>query len=606
MFLRQVCSLRGVVCGCVLLVAVVTALQLLPSSTAAQEYAETVPAEGVVIFDNSRQQFWSPFDAGFFGYSELSIALREAGYLVTESNVPVTVSLTPLRPRGSILVMGTAADQWYSEKEIEAIVKYVEGGGGLLILAEPDPGAGDNFQNPLASKFGLLVLNQTVVDTTDSVAGTANQWIFGRSDFFGVERIGLPVSGHLMLAEPAFTIVAAKNFSPRFPPNAFPGGAVEYGEGRVVCIAESQFLINGGKKQIGIDCEQNREFALKIFDWLSRRERRVRTRIVPEFTTMTGFSMTLKVRVEGQTDLRASIQGGRIEPQLVENATGEVVFQMELNRDGYAEFSGSDGSRKVVLLLTAPGGGIGARLIFDTRGYGPEMGDPVNGMSEFAAILRDKGYWVYGVEEGLVNLRGLHGVVVVNPLRTDGRLYLGDVNDPGLHWIILGEPFSFIGVHNQLGEWFREKGFRDREIPVVTLCKQFGIDFLPYVIFEADSSRILGQHPTYPVLSYGVRDCEAFRCGVVDAEGGRPVLRASASAWGMEGVPGTRMGLQSMRPGPHDYKKRPVAALLKGNVFVLADMHVFSDQHTRPGGHWSLGVALADWMAGNELKVPEL
>jgi hypothetical protein len=558
-----------------------------------------------VIFDNSREQFWSPFDVGFFGYSELAVSLRRAGYVVTESTIPVTRSLQTIKPEGSVLVMGPAAGQWYSYREIDAIVEYVKEGGGLLILAEADASGGNNFQNPLSTQFGCLLNNVSVVDTANSVPNTADQWIFARSDFFGIDRVGLPVTGFLILGGPAFPILTPMETAA--PSNAVVGGAVTHGEGRVICIADSQFLINGGKKEIGIESAQNRAFAMAVFDWLAGRERKERARIVPEFTLMTGYAIKAKIRVEGTTDITAHIEGGTVEPQTVKNASGELAFDIELQKDGYVEFVGSDGSRQRIVLLTPPRGGIGAQLVFDMRGHGASMGDPINGLSEFAALLRDKTYWVWGVEEGLINLAGLHGVVVVNPLREDGRLYLGDLKGAGLRWVILAEPFSSIGVRNAVGEWFRARGFSDRPTPAADLAKQFGVDCLPYVIFEADSSRTLGRHPTYPALGYGIEECYSFRCGVVEAESGRPVLLASESAWGVDGGLGLRLSTENMKPGTHDYKRQPIAAaILSENALVVADLHVFSAQHVRARGNWSLGLALGDWIAGLDLKIPEL
>ncbi len=616
MIRAQVFLSPSLLCGCVVLaLAAALGTAVLPSSSCwAQESDMRIPANDVVIFDNSREQFWSAFDVGFFGYSELAISLREAGYVVTESTIPVTRALGAIKPEGSVLVMGPAAGQRYSYREIDAIVEYVKEGGGLLILAEADASGGNNFQNPLSTQFGFLLNNVSVVDTANSVPGTADQWIFARSEFFGIERVGLPVTGFILLGGEAFPILTPmETASPSqitvggtATRKVFVGGATTHGKGRVVCIADSQFLINGGRKEIGIGSAQNRKFALAVFDWLAGKEGKERARIVPQFTLMTGYVMQAKVRVEGTTDITAYIEGGTIEPETVEDATGELVFNIDLQRDGYVEFTGSDGSTRRIVLLTPPRGGIGAQLVFDMRGHAGSMGDPVNGLSEFASLLRDKAYWVWGVEEGLIRLSGLHGVVVVNPLREEGRLYLGDTEADGIRWLILTEPFSSIGVRDAVGEWFRKKGFSDRPAPAVDFARQFGVNCLPYVIFETDSSRMLGRHPTYPVLSYGIEECHGFRCGVVEAEGGRPVLVASESAWGVDGGLGLRLGTESMEPGAHDYSGRPMAAVLSGNAVVVADIHVFSDQHMRTRGNWALGLALADWIAGLDLKVPEL
>ena len=69
---------------------------------------------------------------------------------------------------------------------------------------------------------------------------------------------------------------------------------------------------------------------------------------------------------------------------------------------------------------------------------------------------------------------------------------------------------------------------------------------------------------------------------------------------------GLRPGSPSIEPGEYDYTERPMAAVLSENAVVVADLHVFSAQHIVERGNWALGLALADWMAGHPLEVPEL
>jgi hypothetical protein len=599
-------SSRTIWCVCTVLALGLSVFHPLVTGAEAQELEERyISALDVVMFDNSREQFWSPYDAGFFGYSELAISLREAGYVVTEPNLPVTITLADIKPKGSVLVMGPAYGQQYSYKEIDAIVEYVRLGGGLLILAEADASGEDNFQNRLATQFGCLVRNVSMVDTVNSLENTADQWIFANSDFFGVKRIGLPVTGFLMLVGTGcFPILAASDTA--IPPRATLGAATTFGEGRVVCIADSQFLINGGKKTIGIGCAQNKQFSLALFDWLAGREKPVKNRIFPEFTLVTGSYVKLKVRVEGPVDITTDIQGGAVEPTKLDAASGEYVFNIDVSRDGFLEFVGSDGSRKRVVFLSAPRGGIGARLMFDLRGHAPDIGDPINGLSKFAAVLRDKDYWVYGVDEGLINLTGLRAVVVVNPVSSEGCIYIGEIDAEDLRWLILTEPFSTLNVHDAVGKWFRDRGFSDPEIPAAALAKRFGIECLPYVVFEEDSSRILGRHPIFPVLSYGVEDCHAFRCGVVSAEGGKPILVASERAWGIDGGLGLRLGRRGMEPGKYDYTNRPTVGIILDKAAVIADLQFFCAQHVRTRGNWALILELANWLAGVEFDVPEL
>ena len=561
-----------------------------------------VSARDVVVFDNSREQFWTPFDAGFFGYSELSVALNEAGFLVTESNIPVTYSLS-FEPAGSVLVMGPAAGQAYTKKEIAAIVQYVQNGGALLILAEEALAGTENFQNSLAAQFGMRFRGTTVVDSAHSIKDTNGDWLFAKSDLFGLNSVCLTKPVPMFITGSAIHCLASAPTSK--PPKAIIGAVVEFGKGRVACIGDSQFLINGGKNEIGIGCAQNKEFAVALFSWLADRHTILTARIVPQYTLITGQFAKLKVRVDGTTDLVAQVRGGTIKPDTVKGATGELAFDLEIQKDGYVEFLGNDGSHKTVVFLVPPPGGVGAGVLFDTRNYGPQIADPINGIIDFAMFLRDKGFWPWAIEEGVVDVSTLYAIVVVNPLRSAPLLYAGQLKNPKLRWLLIGEPTSGISVHNAVGDWFRSRGFTDVEAPIVSLAKDLGIKFLPYFVYESNLSNTLGKHPTFPIFNYGPDFCNSYRCGVVEAEGGEPILVASKTAWGLEGGLGVRSAGRLTSPAKYDYTRPPAAAILLKNAFALADLHILSSQHLNNRGNRVLANDLANWMAGQEFHVPE-
>jgi hypothetical protein len=383
-------------------------------------------------------------------------------------------------------------------------------------------------------------------------------------------------------------------------------GAAEYGKGRVVCTGDSQFLVNGGDARIGIDSGRNREFALALFNWLAGREKAPSCRIVPEYTVITGRTVKVRVLVDGTTDLTASIDGGTIDPEEVKGATGEVSFTARLERDGSIEFLGSDGARKTILSILSPAGGIGARLILDVRGHGPDVCDPINGLSHFAALMRDKGYWVWGIEDGIVDVSGAYGVIVINPLTDVEHVYSGDLRRENLRWVFINDPYSSISVHNSVGQWFRDEGFPDREVPLHNLMKQYDMHFLPYVVFEPDFARTLGRHHTFPELDFGVETPHSFRCALVEAVGGTPVLLGSTSAWGLEGGLGLRPELMGTAPAKNDFSTRPVtgAISMSGTALAIGDVQIFGAQHIFNRGNWSLALELADWMAGLKMDIP--
>ena len=588
------------------LAAAVTLAALLPALSTAQE-AESgqslVNALDMVIFDGSREQFWSPYDVGFFGYSELGVLLRQEGFLVSEVNLPVTFSLQ-VRPRGSVFAMGPAVGQKYTAREIKAVKDYVNKGGGLLILAEGGGSGSGNFQNALASEFGMSFVGGTVADDSRSAAGTAGQWILTRSGRFGIDSVSVPIAVPMMITGSARPILSA--YDTARPSGAIVGAAAQHGKGRVACIGDSQFLINGGQARIGIDCARNREFARALFNWLASREKSPSCHIVPEYTVVTGRTVKVRIRVEGTVDLKARIDGGAIDPEEVQGATGELTFTAQLDRDGAIEFVGSDGTRKTIMTLLSPAGGIGARLILDVRGYGPDLCDPLNGMAKFAALMRDKGFWVWGIEDGLVNVDGAYGVIVVNPVRSDGHVYSGNIKRESLKWVFINEPYTTVSLNNAVGQWFRDQGFTDREVPVHALTSKYEMKFLPYVVYEPDLDGTLGRHHTFPLLSFGIEKPHAFKCAPVEAVGGAPKVLASRSAWGLEGGLGVRPELTGTAPAENDLSTRPIVAAvsLSGTAVAIGDLQLLSTQNIFRRGNWNVALELADWMAGIAFEIP--
>jgi hypothetical protein len=450
----------------------------------------------------------------------------------------------------------------------------------------------------------MLLTNRTVIDDASAAGGTAGQWILARSERFGIDSVSVPIAVNMMLSKSAFPILSA--YDSAKPSGAVIGAAAERGKGRVACIGDSQFLVNGGQGRIGIDSGRNREFTRALFNWLAGREKAPSCRIVPEYTVVTGRTVKVRIRVDGTTDLTARIDGGYIDPKEVRGATGELTFTAQLERDGAIEFVGSDGSRKTILTLLSPSGGIGARLILDVRGYGPDVCDPINGLARFAGLMRDKGFWVWGIEDGIVNVDGAYGVIVINPVRSEGHVYSGNLKRDTLRWVFINEPYTTVGVQNQVGQWFRDQGFKDREVPVHALTGQYEMRFLPYVIFEPDVEKTLGRHHTFPELFFGIEKPHAFKCAAVEAVGGTARVLGSRSAWGLEGGLGLRPELTGTAPAKNDLSTRPivVAISLSGNALAIGDLQLLTTQNIIRRGNWSIALELADWMAGIQFEIP--
>ena len=149
----------------------------------------------VVLFDEAHSQSWSinpdmakkmnpanPSDSCLSRASQrlqadgFTVIAKETGELNREAltGVDTLVIAHPSEARWE-RTTGTGSPI-YSESEVDAIVEFVANGGGLIVLAEHEQDKYGNNINTILARFGLNVLNNTVVDPPNSFRGVS-AWI---------------------------------------------------------------------------------------------------------------------------------------------------------------------------------------------------------------------------------------------------------------------------------------------------------------------------------------------------------------------------------------------------------------------------------------------
>ncbi len=132
--------------------------------------------------------------------------------------------------------------------EIEAIVAWVEGGGGLIVLGETEQDKYGNNLNELLGRFGIEIENATVQDY-EHHRGDAPSWILadldraagsGADPLAGVSEACFYRAGTLALSNGGR--VLARTFPSASAPTAPLAAVTSHGTGRVVVLADSDLF----------------------------------------------------------------------------------------------------------------------------------------------------------------------------------------------------------------------------------------------------------------------------------------------------------------------------------------------------------------------------
>jgi hypothetical protein len=155
--------------------------------------------------------------------------------------------------------------------EIDALRKFVQDGGGLMLLSLSggDKGLMNNM-SMLSKNFGIEFENTAVKDERDNAGLPTLLVITGLVPHPLTEDIAnilLPSSCTLRLSGKAEAIAATSGAAE--PTNQPVIAAADYERGRVICVGSYEVFRRGG----GLKNEGNTVFALNCFNWLSRQDR---------------------------------------------------------------------------------------------------------------------------------------------------------------------------------------------------------------------------------------------------------------------------------------------------------------------------------------------
>jgi hypothetical protein len=292
-----------------------------------------------VLFDEAHNESWTirrevaeamnPGHPDDNGYTRAAAVLRELGHTVdTHLEGPITTGL--LGGHDVFVIAHPSAGRWERTtgtgspvlpvEELDAIESYVEGGGGLIVLAECEQEKYGNNLAELLARFGVGIEHLTVQDPRNSHNGVAT-WVLGvpgESGITATARRACFYRSGVLTAPPGATVLFETS------PTADPAGAplalaVRHGRGRVVVFADSDLF---GDDSIG-DHDHAALLAATV-TWAARLPERPARESEPD----PGFT-ALKRAVEELRPLQA--KDGSVESEkeraaeLVESIAGHVA-----------------------------------------------------------------------------------------------------------------------------------------------------------------------------------------------------------------------------------------------------------------------------------------
>lgn len=140
-----------------------------------------------VIFDQSNEQVYTPFDTHFTGMSIWSLLIQEQGGDLSLNSAPLAHFLESLEGPHQVLVLGVALERRYPPEDIEAVDRFLKRGGGVLVLVEHDNLMENaSFQNELLARYGIVAHyghNETLKPSRMSI------WTWAEAPEWGYEEV---------------------------------------------------------------------------------------------------------------------------------------------------------------------------------------------------------------------------------------------------------------------------------------------------------------------------------------------------------------------------------------------------------------------------------
>ena len=218
-----------------------------------------------IIFDQSYEQVYSPFDEGFSGMSMLCNFLRKNRYDVSVNFLSLKKILPAIEPSGKILFLGAAMYRRYSNDDLSAIDEFLKRGGSVIALAEHDNlFEFSDMQNELVKKYGIEI--QATGAEGAGVTILERIWPKCVSEKLNISNIRVYYPAPLLLSASAKPLLQISNFALRS--KKIIGAFDHTGKGKIAVIGDAEIFWNMSEG-FGAHNPENLQFFLKLCNFLT-------------------------------------------------------------------------------------------------------------------------------------------------------------------------------------------------------------------------------------------------------------------------------------------------------------------------------------------------
>lgn len=315
-------------------------------------------------------------------YSILRDSLRSEGFQIeVYDDFPISEKSL----KCDVFVFACPDGSKLAKNEIDALITFVEKGGGLLVVSNAggDRGLRTNM-NEVLNRFGIEMLSDQVKDETNNEFNMPTHPVIkdikNHPVCTGVSEIvvvaGSSIRGSSNMKSLAYTSPAAE------PPNAPIVVAGPFKKGRVVAIGSYRLFSNYGA---GLSLRNNRTFAMNIFRWLAGKP--IGEKVVTVASTQTPAPPTSQPQISAvvppkQKTTTASTETSPIPPappKIPASTSTPSANAATGPADNQAVIQEIVGLRSEISEMRD----IIARLYSDSLGYLQEMKEEVRSMLDY-------------------------------------------------------------------------------------------------------------------------------------------------------------------------------------------------------------------------------
>lgn len=226
---------------------------------------ENLEIDYEVIFDQSNEQVYSPFDEDFSGMSILCNLLRKNGFNVSLNFTPLKIILKNITPKGKILFLGAAMYRRYSYDDLNAIDIFLKKGGAALVIGEHNNVfCLNDMQNDLLEKYNIKILDAAAESASFSFINRI--WPLCSSDALKIDSVTVYFPAPLKLSEQSIPLLEIKNYA--VSSKKIIAAYSPVGNGKIAVIGDAEIFWNM-IEGFGISNKNNSKFVINFFKFLS-------------------------------------------------------------------------------------------------------------------------------------------------------------------------------------------------------------------------------------------------------------------------------------------------------------------------------------------------